>query len=935
MKRLILVVLLLLVVLYGGALLAFNAGLFHSYIEREVAAALGPGSKVHFGRMELEYRWPPLLRVGQSAIESEKGNVQWSSLSAELRSVFAPYALYLRLVQPLVVVKPQATASPAATSGTGGRSSRTNGAIPLALQIEVVNGQINSPLATIKSLNLKFAQSGLMGSLPAKVHLEGIVRANAFPVDFPFRVESEALIFNATTVRTESLILALGGLQSKVHGTSLLSEGRHRWLIEAAVKDLSKLPQPPMNIPARNWGGEVRLKAEVNKATADQPWSAEGDFLAKKVRAELNYKNGKVEMSGNFQAEGEGRFSYFKEQLALPQMKAALDFSDAQLTYQDMLNKVKGRPLKASLQANGDQKKLNLQDLSFQMDELAGQITGSMEMKAPWASQLQFALRPANLQGIERLLLPLKSSPVQGQLSMAAKFDGPLSEPLKGHITLTSLVLKKFYGVFGFERPGSLKLRGPVSMDVDASGECANGQVKVAQGRGALDLSAAGLVVGPIMKQEGATLKSNYSLRTSGNTIQIDRLDLTGFLGSIRAKGKVEQGIAPQLNMTVEASPISLTELRLAMPSMRDQIPKGNLRGNWQIGGRLEMSKPWVQWPLVVTGAANVQIPEYKMVEAQAGGTVSEPSPATPSPRASGFLPDGVLTRKARLNFKVQLDQLQKSTLVARNIGLEGIYSGGQFSGQLNVRQIFGGSVQVKKMLVPLLQIHPKISGSVNWQNLVIEEAMAFAKPEYKTFASGKTTGLADFATVIPERPDFLQSLKVRGDLVAQPVTFNTVKIGALINEQIAKIPALKVKPVKVEPLQGKATVQFILNGGVVEIPKFTGVDLHNSEIQLKGKVVLSSMLGDLAGNFYWQNPPLKGCALEGNADASGRMVVPLAIKGDLMKPGFNILSDVLNKLAAKTIECEGKKLVEKVKADGKKALEKEAKKALKDLFGK
>jgi hypothetical protein len=148
-------------------------------------------------------------------------------------------------------------------------------------------------------------------------------------------------------------------------------------------------------------------------------------------------------------------------------------------------------------------------------------------------------------------------------------------------------------------------------------------------------------------------------------------------------------------------------------------------------------------------------------------------------------------------------------------------------------------------------------------------------------------------------------------------------------------VPQLKLKPMKVDPLRGRAKAQFDLNNGVAEIPAFQGVDVDESEIQMKGKVVLATMEGDFAGTFYWNNPPVKGCALEGNADPKGRMIVPLAIKGNLMQPGLSLLSDVIGKLAGKALECESKKLVEKVKTEGKQKLQKELNKTLKNLLGR
>ena len=119
-----------------------------------------------------------------------------------------------------------------------------------------------------------------------------------------------------------------------------------------------------------------------------------------------------------------------------------------------------------------------------------------------------------------------------------------------------------------------------------------------------------------------------------------------------------------------------------------------------------------------------------------------------------------------------------------------------------------------------------------------------------------------------------------------------------------------------------------------MQLPSFNASDVDGSELQLKGKVILSSMQADLVGSFLWVQNQIRGCIGEGNSDDKGRLIVPLAIKGDVMKPGFSILTDVVGKLAGRALECEKNKLIDKVKKDGAEGLKKELNKTLKGLFG-
>lgn len=933
LKRTLLVLPVVVVVVVIAAVVAFNAGLFHDFLQREVRAALGPDSKVHLGQMRLMYRWPPLVRLGPSVIDTSATNLQWQNLEAELVKVQSPYSLALNFNQLHLIVKPLPPSNapkpaPPGASGGGGKPT------PISIRLNIENGDIKTEYGSLSKLNLKFEQKLLMKS-QATIHLEGALRVKFFPVDLPLKVSTDKLTLSEQAIKTSDLKVSLAGLSSNVQGTSLLDEGRHRWLIEIMAKDLSQLPEPPMaDFPAKKWRGEIQLKAEINKDNTNPSWNADGSFLAKGVGADVNYKQDKTTVTGPFQLEADGKFSYHNNRATVPSLKASLDLSAASVNFDELLSKTVGLPMRASVLAGGDAQKLNIQELLFDLWNFSGKAGGNVDLSAPFAGDIQFSLKPVSLTGAERIFPPLRASPVQGELSLSGAFNGPLTDPMKARIRVDAFALKKFAGVLNFEREGLAKIRGPVIADIQGKLDFNNGQVKSAEGRGSADLSAAALVAGPLRKEEKSTFRIRFGVRNAQQSLLIDEMDLTSFVGDLGLKGKVELGPQPTLDVNLEARPLSLSEMRIAMPEFRDQIPKGTLNSRLQMRGKLEFAKAWHDWPMVVTGNVDVNIPEYKtpapaVVPAAPGAGGPAPTPA------SSFLPDGELTRKIRLNLKVQMAQFVKEPLIAKGIAVDGVLNGGKFLSTVNVAQVFGGSVGLKNLSVPMLVLKPKIQGNVSWLNLVIEDAIAFAKPEYKGFAVGKTAGVADFVTLMPDQPDFMAQLKMRGDAVVKPVVLNSVKVGEMINAQLAKVPQLKLKPMKVDPLRGEAKMQFDLNNGVVEIPSFVGLDADNSEIQIKGKVALSSMEGDFAGTFFWNDPPVKGCALEGNADPKGRLIVPVAIKGNLMQPGFSLLSDVIGKLASKTLECESKKLVEKVKAEGKQKLEKELKNTLKNLLGK
>ena len=190
-------------------------------------------------------------------------------------------------------------------------------------------------------------------------------------------------------------------------------------------------------------------------------------------------------------------------------------------------------------------------------------------------------------------------------------------------------------------------------------------------------------------------------------------------------------------------------------------------------------------------------------------------------------------------------------------------------------------------------------------------------------------------STLLPSDSKFQQDLQATGQISFAPLLLKTVKVGEMINGLLAKAPVLKAKPMKVEPLDGKADLTFSLKTNVLQMSPFHMVDQEQNSITLKGQVNLVGLISDLNGEFLWAKPTLQGCVLQGNQDVAGRMVIPMIIKGPLMNPSTSALTGIAEKLLGKALECEKNKFLEKAKSDGKKKLETEAKKALKSLIGK
>ncbi len=920
-----------------GAVMALNLGIFHSQIEH--AASDMSGGEVKLGPVSLTIRWPLTIKIGPTHWRKPGMDLTWQELIFETTVLTAPRSVTLRLDRPHLEIKGDFTAH-AATQGTKTnpeKSVKTDSVGPLQLRVTLVDGEVDLPQGHLKALHFTFEQKQLLRST-ASVHGKAFLEASAFPLRIPISIDSDGLTLTPETVKASDVKLFVGGLEAVAQGTSLLTEDRHRWKVTVSAPDLTKLPKPPMEIPIQDWRGAVAIQLEVTKGGEKSAWSADGDVSVKQFGAMLKYHQDKLTVQGPARLELEAHFQYANDTPAIPKLNGEFELSEARVVYQDMFDKAAGVPMSAKVTAAGDPQQLKLESLEFKFWNLLLKLHGETSLKAPYVGHGFFEIPALSLTGADKIILPLAKSPVQGQAQLRGEIQGALAHPMECAVKLEALQLKDFSAHVEYEKPGLLKARGPLLISLNANGEMSKGQVDRVQASGEVTLSETALVLGPLRKEAMQEFKVSFAARNAAKIVEIQRFDIESFFGKIKTKGRVKDPLGPSLEQfKIEIASLSLSELRLALPEWRDKIPKGSLSGQLKLDGRMASEKPWTDWPLNVEGSLRATLPDYKMdaSEREPPQKINTTLKSEPPAKSEGFLSKGYLTSHLKMKLLVDIAKLSKDKLLLSGVHSDGVIDAGRFKGIASIHDIFSGEVSLTALDVPLLELRPAIAGALQWKNIVIQDAMAFAKPEYKDFATGRTAGTTEFVTYLPADKDFMSYLKAKGQATMEPVTMSSVKVGQMINDLLQKVPLIKSQPVKVEPLKGSMKMQFDLRAQVVQVENLLARDQDGSELQLKGKVDLVGMQGDLAGGFLWAKPQVKGCLLEGNSDAQGRMLIPVAIKGDLMHPGFSLISDMIGKLGGKALQCEQKKLVERVKVEGTKKLEEEVKKKLQGLFGK
>jgi hypothetical protein len=529
----------------------------------------------------------------------------------------------------------------------------------------------------------------------------------------------------------------------------------------------------------------------------------------------------------------------------------------------------------------------------------------------------------------------MQSYPAQGELALEGEIEGPLKDYKKCTIAVQSLVVKDFAAHVHFSKENAYKIKGQVRASVKADGKLVKGEVERAKITGLVDLSNAELSAGPFVKPAKSQFVLDFNMHNAQNKLQIDQLGLKSSFGVMKVSGAVEKPLDPTFALNVSMEPLNLSELRIVLPTFRELVPLGETRGKLRLQGKWIPDQPWQNEPLDVSGNLAMSLVKYE---------IASPTPAidakekdvkneSPPPLPKAFLPRGHLTVGAQLQLALNVATFRKDTLLAKNLKVTGTYARGDFTGKASVDEVFGGKVNLLSIHVPMLTDRAVIQGEAQWTQMNLQEALAFADPGYKEFASGNTSGLVKFSTVMPGDAKFMQDLEAGGNLSFEPLVLYTVKLGEIINGLTAKIPGGKLKPVKAEPLNGKSDITFTLKQKLMQLQRFHALDKDQSEVNLQGRVNLEGLISDLNGEFFWAKPTVEGCLLQGNQDEKGRMKIPLIIKGPLTSPSYAALSGIAEKLLGKAVECEKNKFIEKAKTDGKKKLESEGKKLLKNLL--
>ncbi len=385
---------------------------------------------------------------------------------------------------------------------------------------------------------------------------------------------------------------------------------------------------------------------------------------------------------------------------------------------------------------------------------------------------------------------------------------------------------------------------------------------------------------------------------------------------------KVDVSLSGVLNKTqVEQVQLSI-QSRLEGVSVQSKkffqdLKLGNYQALLRIKGQLN-PKDFMQSPLIITGTQEIKLPLLALASSP---TAESASPAAPpvAQAPEAFMKDEALLRGVDLNTKVQIQEFRFNDLKASGINVQARVKNKMLSVVGELQSLFEGKLKINSSFIPLTVPDPSIAYNISLQNIQAEPALLWLSPKTKDLMKGKVSLDVQGRSFLPASPRFLTGLSALGKLQMKDGFLNSLPFEKMAKEALAKIPGIGQIKNSPGPLRTDLMMPFSFAQSILSIADFVAVTPRKEEMRLNGKISLD-LNADLVGQVALVDAPVSGSFFEANSDAMKRLVVPIKITGNLMKPQLSFAEETIKTMLQKTLDYEKGKLRKTVDAEIGKA---------------
>ncbi len=960
MKRIFLWVLcvgLVMVVLAGGALMVWGPHYLRPALERALSEKLG--GMVRMGELRLPLKYPLQMQIMSLEMETSRLQARLKALTLEAQMLSSIWScpkcrVEIKLhakegdVQLKAAVETevmdgdetQKTWNPPLAS----RPSYMDTSIALELSVEgVVIRGLHPFIHELHIERLKVDHPHIfLHDEPWRIALDSRWVSPHVPFPLPVSVLIPQLKVGIAEVSAPELEVALLGLSLKGHGVSRLDVGDHRWAMGVLVQDLAKLPLPlPESI--KSLKGSLKGQGTVVKTQQTLDWKF--DLKPSGVQVELDGEHsgwrarGPVELRMQAQAHGG------LKDWALPDIHVQVDATQAEIQYKPWLNKPKTTPMRLSMKGKGSSTTpIQLAALAA-LEKLSAQMTAEFTYPLQDRVALSLEVPLVELAGMEKFFPVVGNWPLKGQAQLKAQAKGAPQDLKRWRVHIEQLRLRDVRGQLKYTSADeSVQVDGPFQIDLNSKLNWEMGKVKRAEVVAISNFDQMRMHYkkgsgSSYQKAKGEPLQLKVNLTQAGENYTLGPSHVRLPFARLTAQGFVDNSAqVPQMKAEIKINDVQLSQAAATLNWPMKVV--GSLTGDLKVRGPLDTVKTWNQWPLVATGQLQVNIPSFVYKSATSGETPqtadgkTNPTPSQNEVQPQPLLPPGDLWKGVNVGVGVQVGQLTYEKEKFAKVQMMSQLSRGQLSGTLTL-EAFAGQLQVSQFLFLLTEVSPLIEASFKGAGLDIQRLLMFMSPDYKGWAEGRLNfEVQNLKTKMPSDPQWLKTLALAGSFVAKPLRLHTVQLKDVVERALEGVPGVGRLGLKAEPMNGEARSGLEVKKEKLQLTGFEALDVSGSALYLDGSVGLDQT-ADLSGRLHLKDVAIKGCLLEANQDAQGRWVVPLHLKGSILKSRLNIAKEAVREMGQKALECEGKKLLKKTEDKVKDRLESEVKGRLKSIFGK
>lgn len=775
---------------------------------------------------------------------------------------------------------------------------------------------LNSPLRFAQSFNtlLKIGQV----SVSAPVLIEGQTELKNGQIDL--------LGFRARILNIESLLSGYFNLNAK----SFLVQGK------TAVPDLSKVPIDVPEFPLSSWKGSLSFEYRVSQENPNQPLSATGSFSLKDFQAKIKYLVEKeaIDIEGPLKISSQGQFQFLNRVPSLlyfPNLQWKVDFTDTKIKYKDVFYKHPS----VELTSEGDiawNQLTQIKQASLKFYSLTANAVGTIDLKQN--SNLALDFQTPSLKGFESFLPALSSSPLSGSLMGQMQFSGPLGDPKNLRIDVKKLELRQGQGKVSLKNE-TLNIDGPFLVDVKASGIV--NKMQVEQGQVSFQSQLSGMLIQSkdLQKMAGDPLSLDIQAQKNNNKLEIKNGMLTLAAGKIQFSGVPPLAPSETFDLKLHAMNLNLQKLSETLPVIKNFLKAGNYEAQLSLKGQLNL-KNIFQSPLLVSGTQELNIPTftYSSLKSQPAQTV--PASGLQTPKA--FLDDGLLIQGIHVNTKLQIQELNFNNLKISGIQTQALVKNKTLSLTGNIQSVFDGSVKINSLNLPLTTANPFLGYNLSVKNLNTEPALLWLSEKAKDLLKGRMNLDIQGQSFLPSSPQFLSAFVAQGKFQMNEGVLNTLPFEKMAKDALGKIPGVGQIKNSPGPLNANLSSNFSFAKTKLEIKDFLAVTPRKEEMRLNGNVGLD-LTAELAGQVALVDASVSGSFFQANSDAQKRLLVPIKIDGNLMKPQMSFAQETVKIMLQKTVDFEKQKLsktaqqeINKAKKQAEDQLKKEADKNSNEL---